>query len=192
MRKLLFWLLMVFTVVCCVSPIHDNDLDIVDTAPVGSIEKYKIVIHDTVPADKVAGITDAAAEWVKTTDGRVTYEITFGHFDTTGKPSIGEVWVFLGTPDPNGHTIGYCTWWNTDPNGHPGRARIWIDSTLNEHTNFLVALHELGHSLGLHHSDDANQPSIMIHVITDVGEKPTCYDHQTVCQLWNCDQTCPQ
>jgi hypothetical protein len=184
---------MAFAVVSCFLPIHDNECEYTsDPTPIGSIEKYKIVIHDTVPADKVAGITMAASQWVKTTNGRVTYEIDFAHFDITEKPPVGQVWVYLTTPDPNGKYIGMTSWWNADPAGRPGRSRIWIDSTLSEHTSFLVALHEFGHSLGLSHSDEANKPSIMIHYITDVGESPTCYDHQEICKIWNCDFVCDQ
>lgn len=192
MRKLLFWFfLALISLSCLAKDPEDCRLD-TDPTPVGSVEKYTVVIHDTVPANKVAGIVDAAAEWINTTKGHVTYEIVYSHFDIKAQPPIGEVWVYLGPPDPEGKYIGMAIWWNTDVKGHPGRSRIWIDSTLSDHVNFLVALHELGHALGLPHSNEAKQPSIMISYIIDVGTKPTCYDHQSVCKLWGCDQSCDQ
>lgn len=124
MRKLLFWFLLALTWVSCLSKDPEDCQLVTDSTPVGSVEKYTIVIHDTVPADKVAGILDAAAEWVVTTNGRVTYEMVYGHFDTAGQPPIGQVWVYLGPPDPSGKYIGMTTWWNTDVKGHPGRSRI--------------------------------------------------------------------
>ncbi len=192
MRKFVFWITLILICIACSAAEPDACQFTTNTIPVGSINKYTIVIHDTVPATKVTGIIDAAAEWMVTTSGRVTYQVTYAHFDPNKRPPLGEVWVYLGPPDPSGKYIGMCSWWFVDLKGHPGSSLIWIDSSLNEHMNFLVSLHEFGHSIGLPHSDEAGKPSIMIHYITDVGNKTTCYDRQAACKLWDCDPTCSQ
>lgn len=159
--------------------------------PVGVVDKYHVVIHNSVPAEKVGGILDAMSEWVEITQGKVIYDVSYATFDVEDTPKNHYINVYVAPKtDPKSNVIGLAWSWGPDTMGRPTASRIWIDSSLDEKTHFLTALHEFGHSLGLDHSDDDNEASIMISYITDVGSSPTCYDRKDVCKLWGCSQKC--
>lgn len=198
MRKivvfLFFSLFLLLTVGSCtqkLSPSCSYTNDNSSMPPVGAVKKYLVIMHDTIPADKANAIFDSLAEWSKITNGAVTYEVIYRHFDVSKEPSLGELEIYLGPPDPKSEFIGMATWWNPDSSGRPSKCIIWIDSTLNKKMNFLVSLHETGHCLGLGHTPESvSEDSIMFPQVYDIGDSPTCYDKRQVCKIWNCDSKC--
>lgn len=190
---------MLFTVVSasvsCKPDEKESDCFLIHTKtnspPVGSVEKYHVVIHSSVPIDKVGGILDAMSEWVEITQGKVIYDVTYATFNVEDAPNMHYINVYVSPKtDPKSNAIGLAWSWGPDSEGRPTASRIWIDSSLDEKTHFLTALHEFGHSLGLDHSDEDKQASIMISYITDVGSSPTCYDRKDVCKIWGCSTEC--
>lgn len=180
------------TASCITSPEDDCDL-VRHVAPIprDTVKSYKIIIHEKVPADRVGLILDAADEWVIASSGAIVFEVTYGDFDYAAPPEIGEMRVYTEPKaDKTSRTIGLCTSWGPDPQGHPIKSRIWLQDDLTPRTYFLTAMHEVGHGVGLPHHMEEQPPSIMFPIITDVGDHPTCVDRQRLCQLWGCDPGC--
>lgn len=173
-------------VVGCAS---DDECDVVASpTPAETVKVYKLVIHANVPGPKVGPILDSAAEWSSTLDGAFVFEVKYAEFDTAALPANGEMRVYLGPRDPNSKHIGTAQWWGADANGRPNRSVIWLADSLAERTYYLTALHEIGHAIGLGHSDDP--ASIMQPTITDIGDHPRCVDEKKACEIWGCTPDC--
>lgn len=149
---------------------------------------YVLIVRSDVPREKVGPILDAAAEWVAACDGAFVIGAGFADFDPTQRPTDGQVRLFLGPNASGGSAIGVTSWW-ADPSGRPTSAVVWIQDDLDRRTHYLVALHELGHAVGVPHSTGP-EPSVMTPVVTDAGDHPTCRDRRELCAIWACDPRC--
>ena len=193
LRRYLAFLFALTVVLSCADNPFDDDCEVTppppSTIPADTVKVYKIIIHSDVPGSKVGPILDAAAEWTTATDGAFAFEATYGDFDPAESPKMGEMRVYLAPKtDPNSGIIGTAHWWSADAEGRPGRSRIWIQDNLDDRTHYLVAVHEIGHALGLDHSTSTS--SIMYPSITDVGDHIPCIDRKEVCKIWGCTPGC--
>lgn len=191
-RFIAFFALLGFLLVACgLTDDKDNcNLQTIPSViPTETVRVYKMVINADVPSAKIGPIVDATSEWVTVTDGKFVFEVKYADFDPAKTPEQGEIRVYLAPKaDPKSSVIGSATWWGADVNGRPNRAIIWIQNDLDDRTHYLVAMHEVGHSLGLSHSEI--QPSIMWPSITDPGDHPPCNDRKSICKIWECDPAC--
>lgn len=195
MRRLAAFLGFLCFLVACASGENTvvNDSCIIEqhSTPVPSetVQVYRMIIKSDVLGSKIGPIVDAAFEWTTVTNGKFVFEVEYADFNINTVPNHGEMRVYLGpNSDPTSNVIGTATWWDVDEHGRPTKSQIWIQDNLDPRLHYLTAMHEVGHALGLPHSD-SNQ-SIMYPNITDVGDHPPCVDRQSICKLWGCDPGC--
>lgn len=193
MRRLATFALMLLALsVSCVADPASRCEVVANADPVPSgAPVSRLVIHRSVAPERVGPIIAAAAEWSRASSGAFVFSVSYLDFPLDARPPAGEVWVYTEPKaDKSSLTVGVCMTWAYDPKGRPQEAKVWIEEGLDPRLHYLVALHELGHALGLTHVEQARPPSIMFPYITDVGDSPTCVDRKRLCEAWGCEPGC--
>lgn len=107
---------------------------------------YEVSMYDgSDPSEARSTIDTAAALW----NSQVGVELLRGA-GANDEASVSVVW---GAPIVDNGDLGAVTWFR-----RPMRARVEIYNTSNVRWSYLIAVHELGHVLGLAHDDYEASP----------------------------------
>lgn len=165
-----------------------------------SYNQYTLPVHKTLYLERnvydnqLRAITVAAMEWYTVTDGQVVFDIKIlpqRHIDpknaiivTTVTPDFPEI-LIMDSTNKNTTLALYHT--------NSGLATIeFVDERIQNVDYTAVALHEMGHSLGLEHPDSPDYPlngfgSLMFSSIVYGSDHITTLDLKQFCHLYHCD-----
>lgn len=136
--------------------------------------EYEIWFDEHVTNMQRSAVLDAMDEWTTTTDGMARFYITENPNDA------GPVIKIL-TFEPTNSRGGTC-WHYPDKN-----ESIEIANGYSLETTRRIALHELGHCLGLPHDIEG---TVMYKTVgPQQAEHLTCKDITAFCRMWNCFPT---
>ena len=130
---------------------------------------YAVWIDPSFTSDQQGEIRAAIAEWNRAAEGNVFLSETAvpeGAHVITIKPRYFTL---------NENKAGECV---------PYHSTIDIHQELKADRTRRVALHELGHALGLDHSETG---TIMCEGLSCASKNLTCADLQQFCSIWKCD-----
>lgn len=142
-RSLAFGILALVTclIMSCTQPkcvLHDNQR-----------AYYTIVLDPNIPDNDAKVIQQAALEWTIATSGFLQFK-----FVTQSKLRIefGEIYIVVGSSSlSHDQTHLGETYSLQMHNDHNESAKVWITSYAHDDMLRIIAIHELGHALGLQH-----------------------------------------
>lgn len=170
-------------------------LNIVSTPILQHGVKHTIPVHKTLYVDRNLSdddfdlIVSAAYEWHAATKNMVSYDVVrLPHQNIDAKNSIVIVIVSIDFPQvitldtPDTISLAYYDDSGTVP--YIGLVPDRIQDAMYK----TVIMHELGHSLGLKHSDIIEGIGTLMYPYIDIGsDKITHADLQQFCQIYGCD-----
>ena len=145
--------------------------------------KYSIEVDGSFTVSKANIIEKAWKDWVDILDHNIQYEFN-SLCSIDDSQDVCTIKVLNVSPEDNNHW-GYCTW-HTFKNNKTQSAVILLKTDLPNVEIYRVIMHEFGHALNLHHSED--NTSIMKSGV--LANYPNCDDRIKVCQYWDCDPKC--
>ncbi len=149
--------------------------------PVGSSFRFRL--DNRYPALDRAFLQASWEEWQQLLGSRIT--IIWETADPMSLSFEPCTVSFLDARPPSGY-LGWTTSW-TLPNKKATTARVFILQGMGDRLH-QIALHEMGHFLGLSHSED--KKSVM-HPGSYPDSGITCLDKKNLCAIWGCDSGCP-
>lgn len=183
------WLMagvLMFTSCSCTSRVQRQ---LFDLPP--DITHYEIVFNSSITLEQEELIMRSVDAWSEVLGDSLTFGSHREEYKYETVPPPGEIRFWSA---PGAATVsnigGQTAVWYVDEKNRPYQSRIWIDTEYNDYFLSEIVTHELGHALGLKHSDD--RFSIMYPKIEklDVEHVITCQDRKNLCTMWNCDPGC--
>lgn len=138
---------------------------------------YDLDIETGFTSDQHKMIVQAGESWTAATNGM----IIFGQIDHAGDPTTITV---TGMPIADlqskwgDGTAGVC-WWTGGENSD-----LYLSTDVDPDTFKHIALHELGHALGLDHTGSG---TVMCAYNSCASHGITCADVEQFCRIWNCN-----
>lgn len=185
-RPMMLYFSLMFTSCSCTARTQRERFD-----PPPDITHYDVVFNSTITSAQEAIIMESLAKWQEVLGDKLTFDSRHGEYEYDVIPPPGQI-RFWGAPGASvvSNIGGQTAVWYMDEKGRPYQTRIWIDTDYDDYLLSQIVTHELGHALGLKHSD--NQFSIMYPRIEklDVQHDITCADRRALCSMWDCDPGC--
>ena len=175
-------------------PVYASPPSAVPTAPAQKVNDlrdsspplpiYRIQIDPHFSEDQVARIYGAVEVWQEVLQEVIVLQpISFPV--QSEEEEYGWIKIYPNDiPDCPG-CQAFTNWSYTDARTESAIIRMRPDFT-GDYFSTLI-LHELGHALGLNHSDPETH-SIMYH--DPKHAEITCFDRKNVCAMWGCDSNC--
>lgn len=184
--KYLHLVLLCLALVCNSCAMGSEPEECLNTADKTDIACYKSTLI-TVYADKEftpeqqIDLSSALDQWSIRTEERVRFDVWFMPTSTLKEnPNIPNTFFIFSEAPSDPRYIGWATW--------QSGAFIQIRPELSTDSFMKVALHEIGHGLGLKHYEGPNT-SIMT-PSSDGSEEIQCQDLQDFCKKWLCTIPC--
>jgi hypothetical protein len=156
---------------------------------------YTLPVHKTLYVDRSLSeeelgiITGAALEWHLATKGLVSYDVV--RMPYHGIDIRNSIIIMSISPDfPE--VIGQDTYSGEESNVgyYDTKYQVpyigLVTSRIDDKDYIAIVMHELGHSLGLHHNDE--EPGTLMYPSLDLGARSiTDSDLHHFCQIYKCD-----
>lgn len=182
-RSLVLYFSLMFTSCSCTGSVQKEYIE---------TSHYDIFFNSTITSVQEMIIVDALVKWQKVLGDKLTFDFRRGEYKYYIVPERGQI-HFWGAPGASVRTNigGQTAVWEMDVRQRPLQSRIWIDTAFDHDMLTQIVTHELGHALGLSHSN--NPLSVMypkIYPQIDVQQDITCSDRRDLCNMWDCEPGC--
>lgn len=169
-------------------------------------QRYDLVIDDGefMTDAKYMQIVYAASLWSKASNYKITFDVYRQSYSSEVEELVSNtenlIWVWVAPRERvtfvslKSQNIGNTHWFVTNEKYNLRSSLIWLDQKIDNEKFVLLALHELGHAIGLEHNE-LNKSAIMAPFIPRVMSATpefTCDDIITLCNIWKCDVPCTQ